>query len=268
MAMFYNTVIAWSVYYLFLSFRSIVPWKGCENKWNTFCCFPINDLNTIPTVKSQYFNKDGYHKIHNNGLIYRGYNRSNNIKRVVLFDTRSESEKSESNSIGLIFDGMSKLFNLTDLNEFRKNLNNYANETSIDQRIARILKSFFVVENNELKEAFNTSNLRTLSLKTINKYHHDPSLLIKSIENLIDEEYANKTASIVLNCAELMNNPTQEFYNRYLTEMHKSTGIEDFGSLKWELIVCLFVVFLTVYFALWKGIKSAGKVKYPFRILD
>ena len=42
--------------------------------------------------------------------------------------------------------------------------------------------------------------------------------------------------------------------------MHKSNGIEDFGGLKWELIVCLFVVFVTVYFALWKGIKSAGKV--------
>lgn len=42
--------------------------------------------------------------------------------------------------------------------------------------------------------------------------------------------------------------------------MHESTGIDDIGSVKWELVFCLFIVFVTVYFALWKGIKSAGKV--------
>ena len=50
MALFYNKVIAWSVYYLFLSFKSVVPWKDCDNSWNTYCYFPINDLNKIPIV--------------------------------------------------------------------------------------------------------------------------------------------------------------------------------------------------------------------------
>ena len=41
--------------------------------------------------------------------------------------------------------------------------------------------------------------------------------------------------------------------------MHKSTGLDELGSIKWEMLLSLLIVFVTVYFALWKGIKSAGK---------
>jgi len=40
-AMFYNTIIAWAVYYLAMSFnglRTELPWKGCHHQWNTECC--------------------------------------------------------------------------------------------------------------------------------------------------------------------------------------------------------------------------------------
>lgn len=45
MAMFYNTIISWAVYYLFMSFRGIgseLPWRGCSNHWNTKCCVPAD----------------------------------------------------------------------------------------------------------------------------------------------------------------------------------------------------------------------------------
>ncbi|XP_064088102.1 sodium-dependent serotonin transporter-like [Macrobrachium nipponense] len=38
MAMYYNTILAWSVYYLVASFRSELPWTSCDNAWNTENC--------------------------------------------------------------------------------------------------------------------------------------------------------------------------------------------------------------------------------------
>ncbi|XP_038059707.1 sodium-dependent serotonin transporter-like [Patiria miniata] len=35
---YYNTVIAWAVYYLFSSFTSVLPWTSCNNTWNTADC--------------------------------------------------------------------------------------------------------------------------------------------------------------------------------------------------------------------------------------
>ena len=34
-AIYYNIVIAWSLFYLFSSFNFQVPWSDCENDWNT-----------------------------------------------------------------------------------------------------------------------------------------------------------------------------------------------------------------------------------------
>ena len=39
-----------------------------------------------------------------------------------------------------------------------------------------------------------------------------------------------------------------------------SEGIHDIGSIRWELAGCLFLAWSIVYIALWKGIKSIGKV--------
>lgn len=37
-AIYYNVIIAWCLYYLFESFRSDVPWRHCKNDWNTDKC--------------------------------------------------------------------------------------------------------------------------------------------------------------------------------------------------------------------------------------
>jgi hypothetical protein len=37
-AFYYNTIIAWAVYYMFASMRAEVPWTNCNNSWNTDDC--------------------------------------------------------------------------------------------------------------------------------------------------------------------------------------------------------------------------------------
>jgi hypothetical protein len=51
-----------------------------------------------------------------------------------------------------------------------------------------------------------------------------------------------------------------ELCSRRLQEVDKADGFNDLGKVKWELALSLLVVFVFVYFALWKGIKSSGKV--------
>lgn len=39
-----------------------------------------------------------------------------------------------------------------------------------------------------------------------------------------------------------------------------SPGIDQMGSLNWDLAVCLLVAWAMCYFCIWKGVKSTGKV--------
>ena len=39
-----------------------------------------------------------------------------------------------------------------------------------------------------------------------------------------------------------------------------SGGIEELGSVQWELCACLLACWLACYFCIWKGVKSTGKV--------
>jgi solute carrier family 6 (neurotransmitter transporter, taurine) member 6 len=41
-----------------------------------------------------------------------------------------------------------------------------------------------------------------------------------------------------------------------------SSGIHEMGEIRWELVACLAVAWILVYFCVWKGIKSSGKVVY------
>ncbi|XP_068633500.1 sodium-dependent serotonin transporter-like [Battus philenor] len=54
--------------------------------------------------------------------------------------------------------------------------------------------------------------------------------------------------------------PAKEFFERNVLEQHKSNGLDDMGPIKPSLALCVFGVFVLVYFSLWKGVRSAGKV--------
>ncbi|CAF0983218.1 unnamed protein product [Adineta steineri] len=60
------------------------------------------------------------------------------------------------------------------------------------------------------------------------------------------------------NCTRLVYS-TEEYFYRRVQEVDKADSFNNLGKIKWELALCLFVVFIFVYFALWKGIKSSGK---------
>lgn len=49
-AIYYNIVISWSMFYMYASFTSVpsVPWASCGNPWNTDQCFIANGSSVLP----------------------------------------------------------------------------------------------------------------------------------------------------------------------------------------------------------------------------
>ncbi|XP_063897702.1 sodium-dependent noradrenaline transporter [Helicoverpa armigera] len=54
--------------------------------------------------------------------------------------------------------------------------------------------------------------------------------------------------------------PASEFFHRAVLEMQHSEGLNDLGFPKWQLAICLGLVYVTLYLSLFKGVKSSGKV--------
>ena len=50
MGMYYNTIISWSLYYLYVSCQSLVnfslPWDDCSHAWNTDRCQTLEQRGT------------------------------------------------------------------------------------------------------------------------------------------------------------------------------------------------------------------------------
>ncbi|CAG9824887.1 unnamed protein product [Phaedon cochleariae] len=55
------------------------------------------------------------------------------------------------------------------------------------------------------------------------------------------------------------SSPAREFFEREVLEQYKSDGLNRMGPVKPALAVCVFAVFVLVYFSLWKGVRSTGK---------
>ncbi|XP_034404112.1 sodium- and chloride-dependent GABA transporter 2-like isoform X1 [Cyclopterus lumpus] len=51
-----------------------------------------------------------------------------------------------------------------------------------------------------------------------------------------------------------------EFWERRVLAI--SGGIEEIGSIRWDLMLCLIAIWIICYFCIWKGVKSTGKVVY------
>ncbi|XP_061436739.1 sodium-dependent serotonin transporter-like [Lethenteron reissneri] len=66
--------------------------------------------------------------------------------------------------------------------------------------------------------------------------------------------------------------PAEEFYTRHVLGLHNAWGLEDVGWLRWPLVACVALVFLAVYFSLWRGVRTSGKVvwftaTFPYLVL-
>ncbi|XP_051887830.1 sodium- and chloride-dependent GABA transporter ine-like [Pristis pectinata] len=101
--------------------------------------------------------------------------------------------------------------------------------------------------------------------------------LFNSFRSTLPWQSCNNTWNIVENCsagfpgnATHLKSASQQFFDYRLLEM--SNGIEELGSIRWNLFGLLILAWIIVYFCIFKGVKSTGKVVYftaifPYLIL-
>lgn len=75
-----------------------------------------------------------------------------------------------------------------------------------------------------------------------------------------DEVNATVWTSMANCTAPASISPSDEYFHKVVLDI--TEGVEDLGSLKWELALCLLLAWILVCFCLAKGIKSGGKAAY------
>ncbi|CAG5123119.1 unnamed protein product [Candidula unifasciata] len=57
---YYNVIVAWTIYYLFLSFRMVLPWSHCNNEWNTDRCIDDERLRNFTAIAAAMNNMSNF----------------------------------------------------------------------------------------------------------------------------------------------------------------------------------------------------------------
>uniref|UniRef100_A0AAQ5YQL0 Transporter n=1 Tax=Amphiprion ocellaris TaxID=80972 RepID=A0AAQ5YQL0_AMPOC len=79
-------------------------------------------------------------------------------------------------------------------------------------------------------------------------------------DRCIEDTYRkNKTLWVAANASNFTS-PVTEFWEHNVLGI--TSGIEDIGPVKWDLALCLLLVWVICFFCIWKGVKSTGKVVY------
>ncbi|XP_034387997.1 solute carrier family 6 member 6b [Cyclopterus lumpus] len=69
----------------------------------------------------------------------------------------------------------------------------------------------------------------------------------------------NKSFWLAANASNFTS-PVTEFWEHNVLGI--SDGIDDIGPIKWDLALCLLLVWVICFFCIWKGVKTTGKVVY------
>ncbi|XP_062852520.1 sodium- and chloride-dependent GABA transporter 2-like [Trichomycterus rosablanca] len=73
-------------------------------------------------------------------------------------------------------------------------------------------------------------------------------------------EFQKRNDSVNFTAPANATSPVIEFWERRVLRL--SSGIDQMGSLNWDLALCLLIAWVLCYFCIWKGVKSTGKVVY------
>ncbi|XP_058486741.1 sodium- and chloride-dependent taurine transporter-like [Solea solea] len=79
-------------------------------------------------------------------------------------------------------------------------------------------------------------------------------------DRCIEDTYRNNKTLWLASNSSNFTSPVTEFWERNVLGI--SNGIDEIGPIKWDLALCLLLVWVICFFCIWKGVRSTGKVVY------
>ncbi|XP_049765624.1 sodium- and chloride-dependent glycine transporter 2-like [Schistocerca cancellata] len=58
--LYYNLIIAWTIFYMFASLRPVLPWQNCEPEWSTDTCYSYEEADACAALNGTYFRQRCY----------------------------------------------------------------------------------------------------------------------------------------------------------------------------------------------------------------
>lgn len=98
-------------------------------------------------------------------------------------------------------------------------------------------------------------------------YNWISRLLFPVLLSLLSCEYPCHHYSLSFSFASTLTSPSTPTprclfspSRRQVLKVHLSSGLHQLGFVSWQLALCLLFIFTIVYFSIWKGVKTSGKV--------
>ncbi|CAG0900084.1 unnamed protein product [Cyprideis torosa] len=223
--LYYNMIIAWTVFYLFASFTSDLPWRTCSGDW-------------AGESKNGRVSGDWAGQSRNEYVSSKWNTRKFDF---IFLELENSPRTVSSAANGYCYSPDEA----KDCLESSNGTQTFFNKTCVD------IETLCSSTNNrcadpaykgcpkKLMEYYNNTHC----LNTTSELHGKPEYLYVKINRAVD---------YVL--------PAQEYFQNYM--LRRSDSMEDYGTLQWPLVLCLLFAWLMVGGSLIKGVKSSGKVVY------
>ncbi|CAF0752641.1 unnamed protein product [Brachionus calyciflorus] len=88
---------------------------------------------------------------------------------------------------------------------------------------------------------------------------YEISSLLRDNISISDSVRARNLSLLENGTTNLISSSEEYFFNR-MYRFSEEHGMDNFGSILWENVGCLFLIYIICYFSMWKGVQTSGKV--------